>query len=266
MKYSLINGERCEAQPGLYGQCRVCGQPTVAKCGKVKIWHWAHKSKQACDSWKENETEWHRNWKNYFPDHWQEHIHIAESGEKHIADVKTIKDWVIEFQHSYIKPEEREIRSNFYKKMVWVVNGARRKRDKSKFFESLQEVTTVSNPDSPVRRIFKVLWDDCALFRDWLNCPAPIFFDFDKEDPVLWCLFPQDSNGKAYVLEFLRAGFITFQRNELVEKDFFFDLIKNFKTTIAGLSSPPPTPIQNILLSPRPQYNRPYRRTRFIRK
>lgn len=219
-----------------------------------------------CDPWWENETEWHRNWKNHFPIEWQERIHTAEGGEKHIADVKTIKDWVIEFQHSYLNPEERQARNDFYEKLVWVVDGARRKRDKSKFFESLTKVADVSNPQSPVRNIFKVLWDDCALFRDWFGCPTPVFFDFGKDEPMLWCLLPQTANGEVYILEFLRAGFIAFQRNEVIEKDFFTDLIKNFRTTVVGLSSPPPPPIQSILHPPRLQYNRPYQRTRFRKR
>jgi competence protein CoiA len=43
MEFSLVNGQRHEAQPNLSGKCQVCDQPAVAKCGEVKIWHWAHK-------------------------------------------------------------------------------------------------------------------------------------------------------------------------------------------------------------------------------
>jgi hypothetical protein len=50
----------------------------------------------------ENETEWHRAWKDQFPPEWQEIVHLAGDGERHIADVKTGDGWVIEFQHSYI--------------------------------------------------------------------------------------------------------------------------------------------------------------------
>lgn len=139
---------------------------------------------------------------------------MVGSGEMHIADVKTIKDWVIEFQHSPLAPEERQARNDFYKKLVWVVNGMRRKKDKSKFFDSLREVASVTDQQSPVRRIFKILWDDCALFRDWSESSSPVFFDFGKEEPMLWCLLPKSSEGEAYVLEFLRAGFILFHRNE----------------------------------------------------
>ena len=237
MKYSLVNGERREAHPDLSGKCQTCGVQTIAKCGEVKIWHWAHSGKRMCDSWWENETEWHRSWKGQFPNDWQEHIHIAENGEKHIADVKTIKDWVIEFQHSYINPQERRARNEFYKKLVWVVDGTRRKKDKSKFFESLTEVATVSNAHSPVRKIFQVLWDDCALFKEWFGSPTPVFFDFGKEDPMLWCLLPLSRNSKAYVLEFWRSDFVVFHRNEVREKDYFDDLIKNFKNTVGKLYS-----------------------------
>jgi len=45
--------------------------------------------------------------KDQFPADWQEHVQHAETGERHIADVKTSRGWVIEFQHSYLKPEER---------------------------------------------------------------------------------------------------------------------------------------------------------------
>ena len=105
MKFALINGQRQEAKPNLSGECLACGQPMIAKCGEVKIWHWAHKGRCTCDPWWENETEWHRTWKGLFPESWQEVIHQADDGERHIADVKTDRGWVIEFQHSFIKPE-----------------------------------------------------------------------------------------------------------------------------------------------------------------
>lgn len=257
MKFSMVNGARHEAQPGLKGQCPGCGGPTIAKCGNVKVHHWSHKGKRMCDPWWENETEWHRNWKNHFPEDWQERHHVAKNGEKHIADVKTIKDWVIEFQHSYLKPEERNARNDFYEKLVWIVNGTRRKRDKSKFFESLTKVFEPPNPQLPVRNIFKVLWNDCALFRDWLGCPTPVFFDFGNDEPMLWCLLPQISNGKPYILEVHRDAFIALHRNKIIESDIFADLMRGFRSIIAELSSPPPARIQNILLPARQQrYNR----------
>ena len=68
----------------------------VARCGEVRVRHWAHKGRRLCDPWWENETEWHRAWKDQFPADWQEVVCYAEDGERHIADVKTHAGWVIE--------------------------------------------------------------------------------------------------------------------------------------------------------------------------
>lgn len=124
MKYSLVNNSRVEAFKGGKGFCLFCGEPTIAKCGTKNINHWAHRSNINCDPWWENETEWHRNWKDCFPKEWQEIIHFDElTGEKHIADIKTSKGLVIELQNSPISPKELESRENFYKNMIWIING-----------------------------------------------------------------------------------------------------------------------------------------------
>jgi len=129
MRYALINNNKVEAQPKQQGLCPHCSEPVIAKCGSQKVWHWAHRSKANCDSWWETETEWHRAWKNNFPVGWQEISLIDEkTGEKHIADVRTAHNLVIEFQHSRIDPKERVLREKFYKNMLWVVDGTRLKK------------------------------------------------------------------------------------------------------------------------------------------
>ena len=65
MKFALHGGKRVEAEANLKGAvCQVCKAEVIAKCGDIKIHHWAHKSKRKCDHWWENETQWHRDWKN----------------------------------------------------------------------------------------------------------------------------------------------------------------------------------------------------------
>lgn len=203
MKYALANGQRQEALPNLSGECPSCARPMVAKCGEVRIWHWAHLGKRICDTWWENETEWHRAWKGQFPADWQEIVHPADNGEKHIADVKTDQGWVIEFQHSYLDPQERRARDAFYPKLVWVVDGARRKRDQSQFFSAFEQGTPVPT-NLPLRSVFS---DECALLREWCGSRTPVFFDFGEAVP-LWCLLPGNPNAKAYVGPFSRARFI----------------------------------------------------------
>ncbi|MBI1223855.1 MAG: hypothetical protein GC192_01345 [Bacteroidetes bacterium] len=123
MKYANVDGEKREAFQGGKGLCDCCNQETVAKCGTQKIHHWAHKSLKHCDDWWEPETEWHRQWKSFFPKEWQEVVHFdLKTGEKHIADIKTESGIVIEFQNSPMDIPEMESREKFYQKMVWVIN------------------------------------------------------------------------------------------------------------------------------------------------
>ena len=82
MKFALQADQRIEATPNALGVCPCCGTEMIAKCGNRKVWHWAHKTKQTCDHWWDNETQWHRDWKNSFPEGWQEVIHKADDGEK----------------------------------------------------------------------------------------------------------------------------------------------------------------------------------------
>lgn len=129
MKFALVDGIKRAPKPKLKGICCNCGSPTQAKCGTRKVWHWAHVNLQHCDSWWENETEWHRLWKSYFPEQNQEVVHFDEiTGEKHIADIRTDNGMIIEIQNSPMSEAEMLSRENFYEKMMWIINGERFKR------------------------------------------------------------------------------------------------------------------------------------------
>jgi hypothetical protein len=233
MKFALVNGQRQEAQPNLSGKCPTHGHPMVARCGEVNRWHWAHQGSRRCDLWWENETAWHRAWKEQFPVDWQEVVQHAENGEKHVADVKTDHGWVIEFQHSYIKPEERRSRDTFYKRLVWVVDGARRKRDRTQLLNAFEQGVPVGpmGRNSPVRRAFS---DECALLREWAGSPAPIFFDFGEE--VLWWLLAKSPDGRVYVARFPRAQFIEIHRSGATQmaRDSFDEFVKELSTSVAN--------------------------------
>jgi|SRR5690554_3640356 len=130
MKYSLVNNEKVEAFKGGLGTCVLCCKETVAKCGTKNINHWAHKSTIQCDSWWENETKWHREWKKKFPNEWQEVIHHdLKTGERHIADIKTPKGLIIELQNSPISSDELRSREMFYKNLIWIINGVPFEKD-----------------------------------------------------------------------------------------------------------------------------------------
>ena len=229
------------------------------------MWHWAHLVKRICDPWWENETEWHRAWKDRFPSDWQEIVHFAESGEKHIADVKTDQDWVVEFQHSFLNPEERRARNSFYQKLVWVVNGLRRKTDKIQFSNALNKSAAVG-VNSPVRRISA---DECVLLREWYGSHAPIFFDFGEatqpEKSVLWLLFPYAPDGMAYLAPFSRTEFVDIYRNGSQQKAREFEkLLKDFPGLVLGYKPAVSVQAQSqTILQPQP--NRSYQHKGFGR-
>jgi len=111
----------------------------IGCCGEVYDDYWRHKNKSECDSWYEPETEWHRNWKNHFPKDFREIIIIDEvTKEKHIADIKTKSNLVIEFQNSSISTVTIKERERFYKNMVWVINADSFKSN----FKIYSDVTT----------------------------------------------------------------------------------------------------------------------------
>ncbi len=212
MKFALVNGIKTEPQPNLRGVCANCERETISKCGNLKVWHWAHKSKKQCDQWWENETEWHRKWKNQFPIEWQEIIHTdSDTGEKHIADIKTTNELIIEFQHSAIKPTEVQSRETFYKNMLWVVDGTRLKRDYPRFRKGFDEFKNIANG------LFLCDYPDECFPASWLISSVPVYFDFQDNIPennedemrtTLWCLFPQRIGRYVVVARFLRTQFV----------------------------------------------------------
>ena len=144
IKYALVDGVKREPEPKLKGVCFCCGSEVQAKCGKRNVWHWAHVSREQCDPWWENETEWHRLWKSYFSTANQEVVHFDQStGEKHIADVKTDSSLVIEIQNSPMSETEMRSRESFYDNMVWIVNG-------EKFKKSFFVAGKLPDPDSAI--------------------------------------------------------------------------------------------------------------------
>src|SRR5690606_37342226 len=108
MKYAIVQDKKVVATKNAKGICPCCKSDVIAKCGPKKVDHWAHKSNQECDRWREGETPWHRMWKNYFPEEWQEIVLIDKNtNERHVADIKTDEGWVVEIQHSPIDAKER---------------------------------------------------------------------------------------------------------------------------------------------------------------
>jgi hypothetical protein len=189
MKFAVVEGKRQEAQPGLSGECPDCRAAMIAKCGDVRVRHWAHRGARTCDPWWEPETPWHRAWKNYFPEDWQERSCTSEKGERHRADVKTDSGVVLEFQHSPLNQAERESREKFYPKLVWVVDALRRKGDRKHFFASLGSRKRANVPIYSIPIIDgnypPSMIEGGALLRDWGLAAYRCIL---TSDPVKWAL------------------------------------------------------------------------------
>lgn len=144
IRYALVDGEIREPTSGLKGVCPGCGTKLTAKCGSLRIHHWAHQRRIDCDPWWEPMTQWHIDWQNKFPAAWREVIfRDEESGEFHRADIYTPQGLTIEFQYSPLSKEELESRNSFYKKIIWVVNAQRLK-------EQFTFEKSIPNPASPL--------------------------------------------------------------------------------------------------------------------
>lgn len=232
MKYALFEGKRVEPKKGLNAVCPFCGCEVIAKCGTVKMHHWAHTTVSNCDKWKENELPWHRNWKNQFPAEWQERIFIdTQTGEKHIADICTDHNFVIEFQHSPISEEEKRSREHFYKNMCWIADSSG-ERDRKRFFDKASFLfQCYGNIDNFGSKIYTIDNPLKILPKKWADRTVFVCLDFkgDSLDPMyecLWSIVPiLLQTDKAVTIQLNRQVFIEHVKNNTLP--IFFDDVKN---------------------------------------
>lgn len=201
MKFANVNGQRRTAEPKLSGECPVCRSAMTAKCGERNVWHWAHVSSRSCDHWWEPETQWHREWKNQFPEDWQEVVHLSDNGEKHTADVKTSSGTALEFQHSWLRPDERRAREAFYRDMVWVVHAS--PDHARRLLKCVVARVVVCNVEVCILRS-----EGCTLLRSWGGSGVPVYFDFRDDDPNLWRLSPSGSAEQAFLMPIGKVSFV----------------------------------------------------------
>jgi hypothetical protein len=154
--------DRLEATPSTTAYCPQCDKPLIAKCGEIKIWHWAHKSRGDCDTSKEPETQWHLGWKKKFS---KELVEITIGG--HRADVST-KRTVIEFQHSPLSITDMKAREAHYDNLIWVVDGAT--------VEDRLSFTVLNGTYGPFTS-FKWVQPSAT----WQKATKPIYVDFGEK-------------------------------------------------------------------------------------
>jgi hypothetical protein len=121
MRYALVNDELVEPRKGERERCGLCEEEVIAKCGAIKVHHWAHLAGADCDPWSEPISEWHISWQD---------LVIRENVEcivgRHRADILTSDNSVVELQHSPISVDESHEREDFYGRMVWIFDATHR--------------------------------------------------------------------------------------------------------------------------------------------
>lgn len=194
MLFATVNGEKVEARPNANGICPLCKGSVFSKCGEVNVWHWAHHKNKSCDSWYEPETEWHKNWKTIFGKDLCE-IVISKNGKRHIADILTSENVVIELQNSPIQKQIVRQREVFYgERMLWIINGILFKEAFSIFKAHLDEdeeyfrrysptSPTYGKIDENVKNEYRFFWKWCR--KTWLDVKRNVFIDFGDES-LFW--------------------------------------------------------------------------------
>ena len=200
LQYALVNNEKVEATPDLNGQglCPGCLQPVTAVCGDQRLWHWRHRTKKKCDQWWASEKQRH-------PRKWREFIqHDSNTGEKHIADVRTPHGLVIEFQHSKLNSQERIAREHFYGSMVWVVDGTKAVNGYRRFVQGTHHHQCIGQSE-----VLIAPHPEKCLNPSWLESAVPVLFDFRGAAPIdscdakhesLWSLLPGRAEGSAVLV------------------------------------------------------------------
>ncbi len=224
MKFAIVGTNKHQKPTkGAKGICPLCGETVLAKCGNIKSHYWSHLSDSKC-AYKENKGEWHIDWQNKFPDDWQEVLLVDPStNEKNIADIQTPTGFVLEFQHSHIKDEEKTARENFYKNMVWVVDGLNWKKIEP-FFESKYKTIQESEP----KKIKISRYDyetNCSLI--WATSAVPVIYDFYNEQDAdrqekwreyLYICFPYRDLVGFYVTPVKRQNLIKIAQDDRLHK------------------------------------------------
>jgi competence protein CoiA len=228
-----VNGNRSRPLPGAVGTCPFCQSEMIARCGEVRVHHWAHKSKLNCDPWWEPETDWHRNWKNEFPLRWQERILWDEATrEKHIADVFTLAGLTVEVQHSHLEPEERRAREAFYKNMLWIVDGSRLEGNRRSILGWEGALAQIIDRQHRTN-LFLTDKADALFPRDWLHSPVPVCFDYSgpKSDETgaqlpLFLLYPGTVHRKRLVEPLPRDGLLRSILSERLSAESILDIMR----------------------------------------
>lgn len=164
--------KRVRASPNSNAVCPHCEQEVISKCGGIKIWHWAHKTK--CIYETEPMTEWHLWWQNIAENAGCIIEHIIGG---HIVDaVDFSKKTIYEFQHSPISSDDLRHRSfnatNQGYKINWIFDYCA---------ENNYKYQMSSNKDKNSLKLYRYSGRYDPLFQNGSPIFGKVFFDMGEQ-------------------------------------------------------------------------------------
>lgn len=155
--FDQVDGHQVAAQKGLKNVlCGCCKEQVLAKCGEIKIWHFAHEKKSQCEvALYGGMTKWHLEWQERFPEKCRE-ITREYFGIRHRADV-ICNNTVFECQKKMMPLEVMLERENFWRKAGYT-------------FYWIFESQKVDSYGEPWFQILKTYNGDARSFK-WRHAP-----------------------------------------------------------------------------------------------
>lgn len=181
MKFALLNGERIAPTPHEKGAtCPFCGRNVIAFDGVFENLHWQHVGKD-CRKWLEDDTLWHRSWKDSFPEDWQEPI-IHRFHRFQTVDILTQNGVAIGLVSHQLERNEIRLRENFYKDCAWILDVSMCQEN---FFRLIDDQKMQDLQENPQKRweidldsYFEFDEEDNSFENCWLKSRFPVFLDF----------------------------------------------------------------------------------------
>lgn len=195
-----------------------CDHPEMELCvGAVRHPYFRHKRRSHCYWHGYKETEWHREWKSHFK-RVEVYMGDDENGSANWADAVVGENFVIEFQHSGMKEEERAAREKYYTEkaggMVWIVDAY-----KPRYLKRLEKIELSACHKAPIQAPYHyVLFPEEAFNELWIDRPVGVIFDYGPDKDLFYLMPGYDQYELGYGATSPRAVGRFYKREELIEE------------------------------------------------
>lgn len=223
MLEAKCNGEIVRAAPELSRDavylCKDehCDHPEMELCAGPLRKYFRHKRRSHCYWHGYKETEWHREWKSHF-DRVEVYMGDDENGSANWADAVVGENFVVEFQHSGMKEEERAAREKYYTEraggMVWIVDACT-----PRYLKRLEKIELGACNKTPIEApYYYVHFPEEAFSELWIDRPVGVVFDYGPDKDLFYLMPGYDQYEIGYGATSPRAVGRFYKREDLIEE------------------------------------------------